>query len=271
MQLLKTFFALLFTVISSVAFTQDTIVLKQCRKIKAKNIIVEPVEIKYVPFDSPDEKKDSISKEKVCMIKYQNGTKDYFTSDSASCKKCLVFIPESNEQASNSDNNNVIEKAGELFNKGEVFLKKKQEKVNNAIVAKENIHQANLDRKNSEMYLKGKSDARSDFKCGKAFWIPFTITALPLMALPGLTSACIIACKNPKESTVKKYVHSKEMADNSLYMEGFAKGAKKKRIKNAIWGFSLGLIAETIGLIIMENNGMLPKGSGSGGSHHHHH
>lgn len=237
---------------------QDTIVLKNCEKIKAKNIRVEPVEIKYNRFENPVGTIDSVAKEKVCMIKYQNGKKEFFSDDTLTCKKCLSLIK--------------VEKKGLEKITGTVFTTSEKyiSKANKIISKKDSVRKAAISRKNSEMYLKGVQDARKYYKCNKAFWTTFAITAIPLMAPAGAVTSCVMAFKHVSDSSIIKTVPDKAMLNNELYMEGYRKAARRKRINKIFLGLGLGMLIEIPEILIMQNNGLLPKSNGGGGYEHHH-
>lgn len=79
--LLVTVFVFLATVLHS--YGQDVIVQKNGDEIKAKVEQVLDTEIKYRKFDNPGGPVYSIKKAEVFMIKYENGSKDVFTSQTS--------------------------------------------------------------------------------------------------------------------------------------------------------------------------------------------
>jgi hypothetical protein len=82
--------------------SQDLIILKNGEEIKSKILEVSPTEIKYKKFDNLDGPTFSIFKSDVFMIKYQNGTKDVFTSEKSNSEKTNNQINESLNSNPNS-------------------------------------------------------------------------------------------------------------------------------------------------------------------------
>ena len=75
------FITLLITIVSFSSFSQDFILKKNGDEIKSKVIEVGTSEIKYRKFESPTGPIYVISKADVFMIKYEDGTKDVFSTE----------------------------------------------------------------------------------------------------------------------------------------------------------------------------------------------
>jgi len=80
LKLLITNLLIILLSISSNAFSQDIIILKNGDEIKATVSEIDIDVIKYKKFDNPEGPAYSIKKAEVFMIKYANGTKDVFNT-----------------------------------------------------------------------------------------------------------------------------------------------------------------------------------------------
>lgn len=67
-------------VFNNLLFSQDLIVKRDGSDVESKVVEVAEKVIKYKNFSNPDGPLYSISKDKVLMIRYENGTKDVFNS-----------------------------------------------------------------------------------------------------------------------------------------------------------------------------------------------
>ncbi len=75
---MRTFLFVLFTCFPFIGLSQDIIVSKDGKTIKAKVMEITQSEIKYKRFDNIDGPLISISKDGILIINYQNGTKETF-------------------------------------------------------------------------------------------------------------------------------------------------------------------------------------------------
>lgn len=71
------------TLVYFATFSQDIITKKSGDEIQAKVIEVGTSEIRYKIFTNLDGPTYTISKSEIFMVKYENGTKDVFQSNSA--------------------------------------------------------------------------------------------------------------------------------------------------------------------------------------------
>jgi hypothetical protein len=79
---IKCFFLSILISLTSIGFSQDVIFLKNGDEIKSKVLEVTTDEVKYKKWENIDGPSYSSLKSDVFMIKYLNGTKDVFTSNS---------------------------------------------------------------------------------------------------------------------------------------------------------------------------------------------
>ncbi len=85
MKFCLTLILFLMTICLSVA--QDVIIQTNGTEIQAKVIEIKPDEVKYLRFDNQSGPTYIINKSEVFMIKYENGTKDVFTTSEAPPRK----------------------------------------------------------------------------------------------------------------------------------------------------------------------------------------
>ena len=77
----------LLLLVNSFAAAQDIIIQNNGTEILAKVLEIKPDEVKYLRFDNQTGPTYTINKSEVFMIKYENGTKDVFTSREAPQRK----------------------------------------------------------------------------------------------------------------------------------------------------------------------------------------
>lgn len=92
---MKNLIALLLTIFAFSASAQDNIVLRNGEEIKAKVQEVGTTEIKYKKADNPNGPLYTTSKSEVLMIKYENGSKDVFSSSGAGTDNLQGYSPQS--------------------------------------------------------------------------------------------------------------------------------------------------------------------------------
>lgn len=105
----KTIFSILASVLFiNFCYSQDTITIITNENISSKVIEVTTTEVKYKKFDNLNGPTFSILKSEVIMIKYENGTKDFFN-------KNLVAIDNEMLKISRENPNELTKKGNKVF------------------------------------------------------------------------------------------------------------------------------------------------------------
>lgn len=93
----KSIFTLLaFISISITAFSQDVITQKSGEDIQAKILEVNQTDVKYKKFDNQNGPTFTLLKSEVIMIKYENGTNDYFNKNLVALDNEMLKISREN-------------------------------------------------------------------------------------------------------------------------------------------------------------------------------
>ncbi len=89
---MRAYFFVLFVFLSFSGYSQDIIVSKDGKTIKARVVEITQSEIKYRRFDNLNGPLISISKDGILIINYENGTKETFgrTEESPTMSKAVV-------------------------------------------------------------------------------------------------------------------------------------------------------------------------------------
>ncbi len=127
-----------------------------------------------------------------------------------------------------------------------------------------------------DLYDRGRQDARLFYRHRGAFWIPFGITVASLTApltlalpgagtglyfLPGLGSSLYQGITKPKEKNLKQHdtrYHNPELIkptdtlfQDSRYVEGYQKGARRRKTGKALAGFGTGVGAAFLLVLVI--------------------
>lgn len=118
----------------------------------------------------------------------------------------------------------------------------------------------------TDMYNRGKQDAKIFYKNRSAFWIPFGVTvgslvAAPVLLLPGMgtglyllpgvgtslykglikPNAMNLKHHDVRYRNIKMIEPTNQLFQDSLYVEGYRKGAQQHKLEKAAGGFGAGL------------------------------
>jgi len=104
-------------------YTQDTITISTNEKISSKTLEITTTEVKYKKFDNLNGPTFSILKSDVIMIKYENGTTDFFNKNLVALNNEILKISRENPLALTEKGNKVfIEIPDEASRAGERYF-----------------------------------------------------------------------------------------------------------------------------------------------------